>query len=541
MEDSSSGCSGNVLSNDTTDGHVSKISWTDSNGTAALRSCRQRPCFPQHHDQRLLKRSCYDSRAPCRSGRTDEYSFVPAANFSGKVPTLTYELSNNSGTPLSTAANVDANGLHNTLDISVTPVSDTPTVTGSSVSGNENTAIGLGLTLPVVTDTTDLNGKAAGDSSERFGYIDIKGIPNTAVVKNGTDALTTDSGTLHIIISDKADYQLSDLATTGTGVYTMTQAEFAALTIQQYNDAAHSSVYAHANISTGMTIAATSYEVDNTGVQVTNVDGTKVAGVESTANIKVGVQAVTDATPSLSMSSIDLPAVNEDSPIKISGSYFTSGLTNVLDTDGSEKVTLRVSGLKSGSSISYDTDGDGTAETYKAGGDGIVNIPIIKSIADSSVSIKDFSISAPAHYSGTMSGITFSLVTQDTDADSKTPTEKVAEAANTLTLNVNPVADPITALNTIQADGKEDTPISLSGKIIPESSDTDGSQKYNVEIDGIKTGSTIKYDGTDYTIGSADTTGVDVTDNGNDTFSVVIKDFDSSKLSYQAPLDENGE
>jgi hypothetical protein len=479
MEDSSSGCSGNVLSNDTTDGHVSKITWTDSNGT------EHSGAVANDHAFHSITISDYSNGAETTVGtlsiREDgQYTFVPFKNFSGKVPTLTYELSNNSGTVVSTAANVDANGLHNTLDISVTPVSDTPTVTGSSVSGNENTAIGLGLTLPVVTDTTDLNGKAAGDSSERFGYIDIKGIPNTAVVKNGTDALTTDSGTLHIIISDKADYQLSDLATTGTGVYTMTQAEFAALTIQQYNDAAHSSVYAHANISTGMTIAATSYEVDNTGVQVTNVDGTKVAGVESTANIKVGVQAVTDATPSLSMSSIDLPAVNEDSPIKISGSYFTSGLTNVLDTDGSEKVTLRVSGLKSGSSISYDTDGDGTAETYKAGGDGIVNIPIIKSIADSSVSIKDFSISAPANYSGTMSGITFSLVTQDMDTDSTTPTENIATATNTLTLNVDPVADPITALNTIQADGKEDTPISLSGKIIPESSDTDGSQKYNV-------------------------------------------------------------
>jgi VCBS repeat-containing protein len=523
VEDTTAGCSGNVLTNDTTDGHVSSISWTDSNGTSHTAA------VDNDHSYHNITVTDYSGGVSTTIGTLSfmadgQYTFKPAANFSGKVPQFTYHLSNNSETEITGLTN-------NTLDINVTPVSDTPAVTGSEVSGNENTAIALGLTLPVITDATDLNGTAAGsgDNPERLGYIEIKGIPDTAVVKNGTEALTTDSGTLHIIISDKAGYQLSTLATTGTGVYTMTQAQFAALTIQQYNNADHTSVYAHANIS-DMTINATSYEVDDAGAQISGV-----AGAPSTAYITVGVQAVTDATPTLSMTATALPG-DEDSTFEISGStIFTPGLTTVNDVDGSEKVTFRVSGLKSGSEIFYDSD------TYTAGSTGVINIPLVKNITDATVAIKDFTMKAPANFSGDIADIKFSLVTQDTDSDSATPAEKIATADGTLTLHVKPVTDSITALNTIQASGYEDTPVSLSGKILPRTNDLDGSQKFNVKIDDIKPGSTIIYDGHSYTVGDAGTTGdISVVKNADGTFSVTINDFDSTKLSYQAPKDENG-
>ena len=542
-EDTTDGCTGNVLTGkgspdsnaDITDGHVSAITWTDSNGTHHSES------VDADHYIHVIEIKDYSNGASTTIGNltieaNGSYGFVPVKNFSGKVPTLTYHLSNNSG---------EITGLtNNTLDISVTPVSDTPTVTGSEVSGNENTAIALGLTLPVITDATDLNGTAtdSGDSPERFGYIKLTGIPDTAVIRTSVSGetpitLITDSaGTAKIIITDKANYQLaeSNLSHSGAGVNLLTVAEFESLTIQQYNNDAHTSVYAHENINS-IKVTATSYEVNEYGTPISGV-----AGAESTAGITVGVQAVTDATPTLSMTATTLTG-DEDSTFDINGdTIFTPGLTTVNDVDGSEKVTFRISGLKSGSQISYDSDGDGTAETYTAGSTGVINIPLVKNITDATVAIKDFTMKAPANFSGDITGIKFSLVTQDTDSDSSTPAEKIATAADTLTLHVNPVTDSITALNTIQAEGYEDTPISLSGKILPQTNDTDGSQKFNVKIDEIKAGSTITYDGVSYKIGSSDTSGVDVTDNGDGTFSVVIKAFDSTKLSYQAPKDENG-
>ncbi|MDP9658105.1 UNVERIFIED_ORG: CshA-type fibril repeat protein, partial [Pseudomonas putida] len=127
-----------------------------------------------------------------------DYSFTPADNWSGKVPTVTYTTNTGSST---------------TLDISVTAVADTPIVTATTSQVAENSSIALGLKVTSV-DT---------DGSETQTITSIAGIPAGATLTDGTHTFT---GTTGNGVVDLSGWDVSKLSYTpapyATGTNTLT-------------------------------------------------------------------------------------------------------------------------------------------------------------------------------------------------------------------------------------------------------------------------------------------------------------------------------
>ncbi len=133
-------------------------------------------------------------------GANGEYSFTPADNWSGKVPTVTYTTNTGSST---------------TLDISVTAVADTPIVTSTATQVAENSSIALGLKVT----------SADTDGSETQTITSIAGIPAGATLTDGTHTFTgtTGNGTVNLSGWDvsKLSYTPAPYAT-GTNTLTVT-------------------------------------------------------------------------------------------------------------------------------------------------------------------------------------------------------------------------------------------------------------------------------------------------------------------------------
>ncbi|WP_276310371.1 tandem-95 repeat protein [Pseudomonas laurylsulfativorans] len=133
-------------------------------------------------------------------GANGDYSFTPADNWSGKVPTVTYTTNTGSST---------------TLDISVTAVADTPIVSATTTQVAENSSIALGLKVTSV-DT---------DGSETQTITSIGGIPAGATLTDGTHTFigTTGNGVVDLSGWDvsKLSYTPAPYAT-GTNTLTVT-------------------------------------------------------------------------------------------------------------------------------------------------------------------------------------------------------------------------------------------------------------------------------------------------------------------------------
>ncbi|WP_429398761.1 tandem-95 repeat protein [Pseudomonas laurylsulfatiphila] len=133
-------------------------------------------------------------------GANGDYSFTPADNWSGKVPTVTYTTNTGSST---------------TLDISVTAVADTPIVTATTSQVAENSSIALGLKVTSV-DT---------DGSETQTITSIGGIPAGATLTDGTHTFTGTTGNGVVNLSgwdvSKLSYTPAPYAT-GTNTLTVT-------------------------------------------------------------------------------------------------------------------------------------------------------------------------------------------------------------------------------------------------------------------------------------------------------------------------------
>ncbi|WP_199235340.1 Ig-like domain-containing protein, partial [Azospirillum sp. TSA6c] len=174
-----------------------------------------------------------------------------------------------------------------TLAVTVNPVSDTPTLTVSAATGNEDTAIALTIN-PALTDT---------DGSETL-TVTISGIPAGA-------SLTNSAG---------------NTLTISNGSITLTPAQLAGLKITP-----------PLNRDDDFTLTVTA----------TATDGSAAPACTS-APLLVTVNPVTD-TPTLSVA----PATgNEDTPIALT---ITPALT---DTDGSETLTITISGIPTGATLS---------------------------------------------------------------------------------------------------------------------------------------------------------------------------------------------
>jgi large repetitive protein len=308
---------------------------------------------------------------------------TPPSNYSGSFNLTVTATSSENGTTATTQA---------TLGVSVAGVADAPSLSLQAATGNEDTAIALNIASALV-DT---------DGSETLS-ITIAGMPAGATLNKGTN--------------------------NGNGSWTLTPAQLAGLTITPASNYSG---------SFNLTVTATSSENGTT------------ANTQATLGVKVtGVADVPTLT-------VQAASGNEDTAIPLT---ITSALT---DTDGSETLSVVISGVPAGALLS--------AGTYAGGGQWTL----------SAAQLAGLTITPPANYSGAMA-LTVTAVSTE---NSGSMTTKSAA----LNVTVAPVADQPT-LSVSAARGNEDTAISLS--ISSALVDTDGSESLSIRISGVPTGATL--------------------------------------------------
>ncbi|MBO6512791.1 MAG: tandem-95 repeat protein, partial [Phycisphaerales bacterium] len=429
-------------------------------------------------------------------GQLDGLSVTPPSDFSGS-----FDLQIESTTQ---EANGDTATVASSLTVDVQGVADTPALSVSDASGFEDSPIELDISSNL-TDT---------DGSETLSVV-VSNVPEGASLSAGVDngdgtwTLTSDqldglsitapenfSGSFDLEIAATSTEADGDTATSDPSTLTVTVsgvadvAELSASDASGLEDSAIdldiSSTLNDADGSETLTVvvsnvpegASLSAGVDNgdgtwtlepdqlDGLSVTppsNFSGsfdlqiaattTEVDGDTAVVqtSLSVDVQGVADA-PSLSVTDA---SGFEDSPIELDIS------STLSDTDGSESLSVVISNVPEGASLSAGTDnGDGTWTLQPDQLDGL-------------------SVTPPENFSGSFD-LEIQSTSTEADGDSATST-------STLTVNVEGVADsPL--LTVSDASGLEDSPIDLD--IAPSLSDTDGSESLSIVVSNVPDGAT---------------------------------------------------
>ncbi len=306
-----------------------------------------------------------------------------------------------------------------TVDVSVAADADAPTLAVNDGSGTEDTAIALDITS-ALTDT---------DGSETLS-ITISGVPAGATLSAGTD--------------------------NGGGIWTLAPTDLAGLTVTPPADS---------DADFTLTVTATSTETANGDT------------AQTVGTIDVSVAAGADA-PTLTVND---GSGTEDTAIALD---ITSALT---DTDGSETLSLTISGVPAGATLSAGTDnGGGTWTLAPTDLAGLTITPPADSDAD-------FTLTVTATSTETANG--------DTAQTVGTIDVSVAAGADAPTLTVN------------DGSGTEDTAIALD--ITSALTDTDGSETLSITISGVPAGAALSA-GTDngggtWTLAPSDLAGLTIT------------------------------
>ncbi|OCK07570.1 MULTISPECIES: Ig-like domain-containing protein [Thalassospira] len=330
----------------------------------------------------------------------DGLTITPGENFSGSFD-LTVSVSTTDGT--------DSAVVVEEITVDVAGIADAPTLDVSDASGSEDNAIALDIDAGLTDSSEVLN-------------VTISGVPQGATLSAGTD--------------------------NGDGTWTLSPDQLAGLTITPADDFSG---------SFDLTVTAQS------------ADGNDVA--TTTGRITVDVAGVADA-PTLDVSNA---SGSEDSAIALD---IDAGLT-----DSSEVLTVTISGVPEGATLSAGTDnGDGT---WTLSPDQLAGLTITP--AD------DFSGS-------------FDLTVTAQSADGS----DIATATDTITVDVAGVADAPT-LDVSDASGSEDTAIALD----IDAGLTDSSEVLSVTISGVPEGATLSA-GTDngdgsWTLSATDLNGLTIT------------------------------
>ncbi|PWC87194.1 hypothetical protein TSH100_10375, partial [Azospirillum sp. TSH100] len=384
-----------------------------------------------------------------------------------QIPGLTLTPPPNSGDSFSltvTATSTDGTAapasVAATLPVTVNPVSDTPTLSVSAVTGAEDTAIPLTIS-PALTDT---------DGSEAL-TVTIAGIPAGAVLTNTAGDRLTISG----------------------GSITLTPGQLAGLAITPP---------LNSDADFTLTITATSR------------DGT-AAPASTSQPLLVTVNPVTD-TPTLTVAAA---TGNEDSAIPLT---ITPALT---DTDGSETLSVTISGIPAGASLA------------NAAGDPLT-------ISNGSVTLTPGQLAGLRITPPANSDVDFTLTVTTTAQDG---TAAPVSVSAPLAVTVNPVTDTPT-LSVSAASGNEDSAIALT--ISPALTDTDGSEALSVTISGIPTGASLKNTAGDVltisngsiTLSPGQLAGLTITPPANSdvdftlTITATARDGGADPVSVSAPL-----
>ena len=414
------------------------------------------------------------------------YTFTPVANFSGKVPEITVQVSNGLA-----STNPNRFNGEEKLNITVDPVSDGPGLTAVSVSTPEDTKVALGLKAPTITDKTDLDGTSNfTDNPERIGLITLSGVPNGAVLSYGSTSFTSTGNNITVLISDFVT-EGKIISNPGTPTITMTKAEFEGLELTPPRDNA-------TNISINM--SATEFEVDNSG-SVIKVDsngtivttgGNAIAGATTTVKVNVDVQAVTDSATN-NASGDDASSFSYQSGAGVVDRTLTVTRTEnefvalpitttfgdlVGGTGNKETYGFVLKGLNPGAIVEFTPAGSSTATLYTVDATGQLLIGATQngsgaitgtSLVAAGGTMPKISIKSAEYDSKDMSGITVSLYTQDHDADSDlnstlTGIQKDASIELIGTVNVNLTVTPVAGQVAITSNAistTEDTAVTL--------------------------------------------------------------------------------
>ncbi|TBU74781.1 hypothetical protein DNJ99_23640 [Pseudomonas daroniae] len=401
-------------------------------------------------------------------------TYVPAPDYSG-ADSFTY----------TTRTDHDSVGQQVTVTVTVNPLADAPALAhdastdggaSASVSTPEDNDVTLGLKLPVITDNADQNGSATlGDHPERLGAITLTlsgdgAMAGAILTKADGTPLVASGGSYTIVIVETSgdsdvdtDLHVSDGLLTGAGVNYLTAAEYEAL---KATPAEHH----HENFTVGVSV--TSYEVDDSGVKLVDVEG-----ATSTQTITVYVQAVTDDAQLLFDTSVTTGTnidgvsytgnteatvtLKEDTDFNVKDILSAS----FQDLDGSEVRSITVTNntgqaiLVNGTQLAVGASRDIPAQTGSDGQTGdIASFPAIN-------------IGAVGDYSGDLNGIGIRINAQDKDADgfqgtpgnSGNPPNGVVEADTSnnsviLNLHITPVAGDVAAGNVTT---EEDTAVAF--------------------------------------------------------------------------------
>ena len=417
------------------------------------------------------------------------YTFTPVANFSGKVPEITVQVSNGLA-----STNPNRFNGEEKLNITVNPVSDGPGLTAVSVSTPEDTKVALGLKAPTITDKTDLDGISNSsnftDNPERIGLITLKGVPNGAVLSYGNTSFPSTGSDITILISDFVT-EGKIISNPGTPTLTMTKAEFEGLQLTPPRDNA-------TTISINM--SATEYEVDNSG-SVIKVDGNgtivttggnAIAGATTTVKVNVDVQAVTDSTAKNASGDdassfgyqsgagvVDRTLIVTRTENEFVALPITTTFGDLVGGSGNkETYGFVLKGLNPGAIVEFTPAGSSTATLYTVEATGQLLIGATQngsgaitgtSLVAAGGTMPKISIKSAEYDSKDMSGITVSLYTQDHDADSDlnstlTGIQKDASIELIGTVNVNLTVTPVAGQVAITSNAistTEDTAVTL--------------------------------------------------------------------------------
>jgi Mg-chelatase subunit ChlD len=207
-------------------------------------------------------------------GANGEYSFTPADNWSGKVPTVTYTTNTGSST---------------TLDISVTAVADTPIVTSSATQVAENSSIALGLKVT----------SADTDGSETQTITSIGGIPAGATLTDGTHTFTGTTGNGVVDLSgwdvSKLSYTPAPYAT-GTNTLTVT-----AVSTESQGDSASNTTQIPITINPAVynPLTATSGNDTVTGTSGNDIVVSDIGGLTVTPGQNYNIAFMVDSSGSM--------------------------------------------------------------------------------------------------------------------------------------------------------------------------------------------------------------------------------------------------
>ena len=280
----------------------------------------------------------------------------------------------------------------------------TPTLTVTAASGSEDTAIALGSHIAAALTDTD--------GSETLA-IKIAGVPTGATLSAGTN--------------------------NGGGIWTLTPAQLTSLTITPPHNS---------DAAINLTVTATS----------TESNGGATAGKSATLAVKV--TGVADA-PTLAVTDTHGP---KNTAIVL-GSHITAALT---DTDGSEALTIKISGVPTGATLSAGTNaGSGNWTLTPA-------------------QLANLTVTPPAN-STTPIALTVSAVSTEDNGTT-------AAIAKTLNVTIDTAADTTASTPTLTvtaAAGNEDTAIALGSHVAAALTDTDGSETLAIKIAGVPTGATL--------------------------------------------------